>query len=551
MNWFLGTLLLLILLYLYRHDTKKKALKKLKNNLLENWGKKPMEKRFDFNVIANYFVNNRHREKAFHIISEKTQIDLDLNEFFKLIDTTCSRIGQQYLYFKLRTIQSIEKLRKFDTLTQFFLQDKTVRINCQLLLSQLNTNSAYDLEKLIHGLQIEKSKILWLVHSLNIATILFFCLGFYNSIFFYFMVPIYFVNMFLHVKNKRNVSYYLSGVKQLSKASRIAKEVSKFKEITAHYGVFPFLKKIDSIKLKTEFLGFENTLLTNEYFLAIWMVIELVKVLFNVEYIVFNSFVDGVTKEKDSIEELFVFIGEIDAAIATASLKSRDIETCTPVFTDEKQISAEAIVHPLVEDCISNDLHIQDKSVLITGSNMSGKTTFIRAVAINSLVAQTLYMCFAKTYKAPFFKLYSSIRISDDILKSTSYYLEEVLAIKELIDASKDEAPCLFILDELFKGTNTVERISGGKGILTYLGKLNNSVFVSTHDIELTEMLQAENYELYHFSETIGGNTLVFDHKIKAGKLKTRNAIKILELYDYPKEIILDAQKTQQKYFEK
>jgi len=288
---------------------------------------------------------------------------------------------------------------------------------------------------------------------------------------------------------------------------------------------------------------------SQKYFLAIWMFIELIKVLFNVEYIVFNSFVDGVTKEKDSIEKLFVFIGEIDTAIATASLKSRDIETCTPVFTDEKQISAEAIVHPLLENCISNNLHIQDKSVLITGSNMSGKTTFIRAIAINSLVAQTLNVCFAKTYKAPFYKLYSSIRISDDVLKNTSYYLEEVLAIKALIEASKDEAPCLFILDELFKGTNTVERISGGKGILTYLGKQNNTVFVSTHDIELTEMLQVENYELYHFSEAIANETLVFDHKIKAGKLKTRNAIKILELYNYPKEIILDAQKTQKDAF--
>ncbi|QHI37139.1 DNA mismatch repair protein MutS [Kordia antarctica] len=549
MNWFLGLLLVLVLIYLYRHNAKKKALKKLKNSLLENWGKKPAEKRFDFTIIGNYFLNNRNREKAFHIISEKTQIDLDLHELFKNIDSTCSKIGQQYLYFKLRTVQSIEKLLKFDSLTQLFLQHKTLRINCQLLLSQLNTNSAYDLEKLIHGKQVKKSNILWLVYSLNIATILFFCLGFYNSIFFFFIVPIYLVNMFLHVKNKKNVSYYLSGVKQLSKASRVAKELSEFKEIKQQYGTFPFLKKIDAIKLKTEFLGFETTLLTNEYFLAIWMLIELVKVLFNIEYIIFNSFIEGVTKEKDSIEELFVFIGEIDAAIATASLKSRDIETCTPVFTNEKQISAEAISHPLVEDCISNNLHIQDKNVLITGSNMSGKTTFIRAIAINSLVAQTLNVCFAKAYKAPFFKLYSSIRIADDVLKSTSYYLEEVVAVKELINASAAKEPCLFILDELFKGTNTIERISGGKGILTYLGKQNNMVFVSTHDIELTELLQAESYELYHFSETIANEVLVFDHKIKAGKLKTQNAIKILELYEYPEEIILDAKKTKRDYF--
>ena len=92
-----------------------------------------------------------------------------------------------------------------------------------------------------------------------------------------------------------------------------------------------------------------------------------------------------------------------------------------------------------------------------------------------------------------------------------------------------------------FKGTNTVERISGGKAILSYLNKGNNLVFVSTHDIELTELLETENYELFHFSETIESNELTFDHKLKKGKLKTRNAIKILELYNYPTEIITEA----------
>jgi len=236
MSWALGILLALIVIFLFNNYAKKKALKKLKNSLLENWGKKPTNKRFDFNVIGNYFRNNRSSEKAFHIISEKTQIDLDLNEFFKSIDSTCSRIGQQYLYFKLRTIQSIEKLQKFDTLTQLFLQNKTLRINCQMALSQLNTNSAYDLEKLIHGVQIKKSDKLWLVHSLNSATIVFFGLGFYNAIFFFFIALIYLINMFLHVKNKKNVSYYLSGVKQLSKASRIAKEIAKifFSNLDVH-----------------------------------------------------------------------------------------------------------------------------------------------------------------------------------------------------------------------------------------------------------------------------------------------------------------------------
>ena len=95
-------------------------------------------------------------------------------------------------------------------------------------------------------------------------------------------------------------------------------------------------------------------------------------------------------------------------------------------------------------------------------------------------------------------------------------------------------------MDEIFKGTNTVERISAGKSVLSALTKNNNKILVSTHDIELTDMLSDE-YELYHFSETVNEKTIGFDYKLKEGKLKNRNAIRILEINDYPKEVVKEA----------
>ena len=108
--------------------------------------------------------------------------------------------------------------------------------------------------------------------------------------------------------------------------------------------------------------------------------------------------------------------------------------------------------------------------------------------------------------------------------------------LKESVNGEKN----LFLLDEIFKGTNTVERISAGKSVLSALAKYENKVLVSTHDIELTEMLSNE-YELYHFSETINNKTVGFDYKLKEGKLKNRNAIRILEINDYPKEVVREA----------
>ncbi len=548
MNYILGFSFILILIYLISKLLKKKKLRKLKTFLQENWGKEKKSQYFNFYVIGAYFEKNIHKEKAYHIISEKSSIDFDLEEIFTFIDRTSSKIGQQYLYYKLRTFTTLDNLLKFDALTSLFKNNKNLSINCQIELSKLNSNNAYYLEELINGKQIEKPRFLGLVKVLSLLSFLFFTLMFWYPFFGILLVPILATNMVFHYKNKDNVVYYLNGVNQLSKALKTSKKLSKNREIKSHFKNISFIKRIETIQFKTEFIAFEKNI-DNEFLFVFWFLAELIKILFNVEYLMFYSFVDAISKEKQSIESLFCFLGEIDSAISVASLSSSDLTICTPTFNQKNELIVKDIYHPLIDKCIANNINLEDQSVLLTGSNMSGKTTFIRTIAVNSILAQTLYIAFAKTYNAPFYKVYSSIRITDDLLDNTSYYLQEVLTIKELIDASSNKSPCLFVLDEIFKGTNTIERISGGKAILSFLNKNNHTVFVSTHDIELTELLIKDNYELYHFSEQIINNELVFDYKIKAGKLKTRNAIKILELYNYPKEITNSAKNVEATYF--
>lgn len=543
MNWILGITSVLVLIFLVNNYYRKKKFKNLKVTLLKNWGKQKENEYFNFYIIKQYFENNFRKDQSYHQISERTSVDLDIDELFKFIDRTSSKIGQQYLYFKIRTIDTIEKLKKFDLLSNLFLNNEKLRVNSQLILSKLNSQNSYDLEKLINDKPIEKPNYLKFIYASSFTSVLLIIIGFFNPIFFLFLIPIFSINTIFHYKNKENVTYYISAVNQLSKALKVSKELSSFDEIKLHFSDLTFIKKVSTIQTKTEFIAFENQL-TNEYALLFWLIIELLKIQFMIEYIIFYSFVDSISKEKENIDKLFQFIGEIDSAISVASLKSDKLENCEPKFTTEKHIYTKEIIHPLIENCIANDINLSEKSLLLTGSNMSGKTTFIRTIAINSILAQTLNVCFAKEYSAPFMKVYSSIRITDDLLEDTSYYLKEVLTIKELIEASNDKNPCLFVLDEIFKGTNTIERISGGKAILSFLNKNNHIVLVSTHDIELTDLLVKENYELFHFSELIEKEELIFDHKLKEGKLKTRNAIKILELYKYPTEIITDARKT-------
>lgn len=171
---------------------------------------------------------------------------------------------------------------------------------------------------------------------------------------------------------------------------------------------------------------------------------------------------------------------------------------------------------------------------------MSGKTTFIRTIAVNTLLAQTINTAFADKFELSPMRIFSAIRISDDLLNDKSYYMEEVDTIKTMIDESRSGYPNIFFLDEIFKGTNTTERIAAGKAVLSYLSDENNLIFVSTHDLEIATLL-SETYALYHFTETVDDNAIHFDYKLKPGRLTTRNAIKILELNNYPLQITNEA----------
>ena len=123
MNYFLGVSFILISWHIISRFLKKRNLKKFKNHLIKNWGVYNRKKHFNFFVIGKYFENNAHKEKAYHLITETTKTDLDIDEVFKFIDRTSSKIGQQYLYYKLRTIQTLENLLKFDSLSSTFLKE--------------------------------------------------------------------------------------------------------------------------------------------------------------------------------------------------------------------------------------------------------------------------------------------------------------------------------------------------------------------------------------------------------------------------------------------
>ncbi|WP_031426479.1 MutS-related protein [Flavimarina sp. Hel_I_48] len=546
MNLILVTALIVVCVLLCTHLLRKKKLSKRYKAIKEGWGRPKETSYLNMLSIRRYFDRRTVVNNVYQVIDDDTCNDLDFDQVFERMDHTSSKIGQQYLYYKLRVVQPKKDLTRFAALSSIFDENVETRTLFQRELSALNKVKDYKLEELTHLNIPKEPKIAMLLYILSIAAFAALGLSFYYPAFSLVLPFIFVVNMIFHYRNKETIGYYIRGLEVFSKAVPVAQFMARNEDIQPFYTDFDFLRPLVSMRNKTRFLSTESKLF-NEFMAVSWIVSECIKILFNIEYIAFHRLADRIVKERNNLNKLFEFMGELDVAISCASVRASNTVTCSPVFSSGNSIFYTELTHPLLTECVPNDLDISNKSMLITGSNMSGKTTFIRAAAINALLAQTLHICFAKRYSTPFFKIYSAIRIADDLLNQKSYYLEEVLRIKTLVASSDDSNPCLFVMDELLKGTNTMERVSAGASIISFLNKEQHFVMVATHDMKLTQLLNPRDFELYHFTESIEDSELSFDHKLKNGPLKTRNAIKILEINGYPNEIIKQAQEIESR----
>ena len=498
---------------------------------------------FNFDLIEVYFKKKTH-PSSFQVINDRIINDMDLLEVFMLIDMTHSKIGQQYFYNQILDINKKIDFTQQEQLIDFFNANETDLLSVQSLLSKLNKREVYYICNLFLDEYIPKPKWFWMMQVLSLAgfvaagACIFFTSG-YTILFF---LLIYITNMVIHFRNKKNIMVYMESIPQLPLLSRIARELASMNFM--HDSKTSVLHSVASINEMRPIIRFFklDTNIKSEIEALILLIWEAIKILLLIEpLVIFNTF-KRLENKKNDIRNLFEYTGKIDSAISIAAMRKNNPNFCKPLLINTNQgLSFTDLYHPLIPDCVTNSLAIKNKSILLTGSNMSGKTTFIRTIAINVLLGQTINTCFAHTFQFAQSHVYSAIRVSDDLANDKSYYFEEVTIVKDMIINSLSTENHIFFLDEIFKGTNTVERIAAGKAILSFLAKSsNNLVFVSTHDIELADLLSGE-YDLYHFTESIEGDTIHFDYTLKPGYLYTKNAIRILEINNYPEEIISDA----------
>lgn len=514
----------------------------LKRHLQEMWGSIP-EQSYGQEVperITCYY-KLKETEKTESEIDAITWNDLNMDQVFSRINYTESSAGEEYLYRMLRCpLLEQDTLRRREAVISCLEQEEDTAFTIGKILGRLGRAKNISLYQAITNLKEmapRKSVVHWLALVMLLAALG--VLIWFPPVGIILLIVVIICNVIQYFSLKAETEPFVLCFRYIVHLILTAKQLSKLKE-------GPLKEYADCLQsLATELnplVKGVGILATNQMTGGLGeIVMDYVRMLTHLDLIKFNQMLSVVQKKIDTVEQLYETVGFLDAMRSVASFRCSLQAYCQPEFQTKPGISFTALYHPLIAEPVKNSMPAK-QHVLLTGSNASGKSTFLKTVAVNAILAQTCNTCLADKYQAEFYHIYSSMALRDSLETQESYYIVEVRSLKRILDAVKAEKSVLCFVDEVLRGTNTVERIAASSYIMQTLAKQGATCFAATHDIELTYILE-NSYANFHFREEIEADTISFPYRLFTGRATSRNAIRLLDMIGYEPVIVKGAQK--------
>lgn len=510
----------------------------VRKRLAAQWGEKPRERRLDEDILAD--IGEYHRIRREHepypgLVDDTTWRDLDMDAVFSQINLCQSLVGSEVLLDMLRDTGSPEEtLQKRASNIDLFETDEQARLSCQMALLSAGKTPFHGGASHLYSPDFITPPFPWLYPLLAVLPVLLFIGGFFFKPLFLMIIPVFGASMVTHYRSDMRYHSQAASIRHLGSVLGAARKLEKL-SIPA---LEPELEKLreNSRKLRSlsrwiPYFQMEKAADPNMGFM-----VDLYKIVFQLDMISLCRISGKIAKNIEALRHVYRIIGELDAQIAIAAWRST-VATCKPAFITEKALVAEGLAHPLLKDPVPNDF-TWENNALLTGSNASGKSTFIKALAVNAILAQTILSCRAQSLRLCRARVMTAMAVKDSLLAGESYYIAETKALRRINQAADTPGlPLFYLVDEILRGTNTVERIAASVAVLTSFTHKNMLVINATHDVELVALL-AGKYDNYHFSEDMAAEGMRFSYKVQPGPARGRNAIKLLEHLGFDPEIV-------------
>lgn len=495
--------------------------------------------------IRIYYEETRDSLEGSRQLDEITWNDLEMDEVFLRVNQTKCYIGEQVLYRRLHHLEPGEDWEQFEWQQAFYKEREEERIELEEALAEIGKREeAYYLPQFLKHSALCQIGNTALYHILQVLLFSSILVGIFtkNALGIGAAVLFAVLNLGIYTVTKSKYEAFLHALLNLRQVicfcEKIEKE-PKWKELAA---ANDFASALNSLKkMKRLIRGLQirrNSGMTGD---PMALLADYLYGITLYDLSVFNHIAKMIEGKQEQVLQLYEFVGKVDLSISVASFRASLPAVCGPDFQKDLSIKGEGLYHPLIPEAVGNDFHMTASS-LITGANASGKSTFMKALAINVILAQTLHTCAAQALSLPRLAVMTSMAVRDDLLSGESYYIREAKYLKRMLDAVDLGIPVLCVIDEILKGTNTRERLAASEAVLQYFSGRNCLTLAATHDMELVEKLHRQ-YDCYYFESRMEEQDIRFDYRIRTGIGGGSNAIKLLKVLGFPEEVTDAAQK--------
>lgn len=540
--------LVVILLFLagagvLNYYEKGKRRKLFLERMMASWGKIP-QREYSYDELEHIAQFFRKREKEGFYVDDITWNDLDMDRIFALINQSISPIGDEYLYEILRKpVFEEEELKERQRLLEFFSEKEMERHKVQALLAGIRKPgnvSVYEAVSVTKEVEIQGKGFQIVMCGAFFLSLLFFAAMPSPGIFCFLGICI--LNIITYFMRKQDIDLYLTSFRCVIQLLEAQKNLEKLKipELASYMEEGKRCRKELRTFQKGSFLVLEQSSTGGG---MEGLIMDYIRMLTHIDLIKFSTMMKAMQEHQEEILGLMKIFGYLDAMISIASFRVSLPYYSIPELemAGKAYLKVENLYHPLLSHPVANSIEAEN-GILVTGSNASGKSTFLKNIAVNTILAQTIYTVTASEYQAPYFKVMTSMALRDDLERGESYFIVEIRSLKRILDETEKEGCLLCIIDEVLRGTNMIERIGASSRILAGLDREHVLPFAATHDIELSYILE-DLYENYHFEEEVKEHEVVFNYLLKKGRVTTRNAIRLLEMTGYPENLSEEAKK--------
>ncbi|MBP2619953.1 MutS-related protein [Streptococcus panodentis] len=523
---FLGILAVLLLVIVSGIRSKLR----LKKRLAAAWGSRERVGQRPDSQASLYesFLLDREEQSYDSLVDDQTWEDLDFHQIFEEIDTASqSSLGSEYLYSRLRLLR-FEPDQDLEALQCYLSQHPQERFQLQLLFGQIGRKNHNQAKKIVcRPAPANHRGGLYLLLAL---------LPLLSPLFFFVSPPLGYLlpllsmtfNIFFYLLTRWSLDMRLDSMGYLVRVFYVGGKIARM-DLPGQDSLKKASKAFSRAKLFGPVFRPQSGVSELEIF---FLYINSVLLLPHLAQAYISKRLVRYNQEARTVLEL---LGRLEAAIAILNYKESLPFYARPEFSEEGGLVGRELYHPLLSQPVSNDVQFSG-NVMISGDNASGKSTYLRTVAINAVLAQALGFACGRQLRLQYGHVLTAMDVSDDIGSGDSYFIAESRAILRMLDSLEEGGLHYFFIDELFKGTNTVERIGAGLGIIRWLAQRPCLYMVSSHDVELVGASGGLN-EQYHFDSQYIKGEIVFDYQIKPGSALTKNAVNTLESLDYPAEL--------------